>query len=410
MTAGSAALIDEAAIANWSSGDDHALLWYRPASAADRDAASRLLLRFKDRYADAITAITELTCSWVASHEHVLRARGVGYVLAAPRSSAGHPNVPCERVAAALAGEFGWLQHLPNAVTRTQSVEPAHRGGTRSISHHLETIAYTGPPLADSEPVVGLRCTACGAEFADVEWLSRHIASPRHRFAVTESPAPGVLVLDDVTTSGATFAALRHLIRRDAGADAVIALAAGRTTRDSLQPRRAENRDGWAVLFDLDGTLVDSLKLKRLRDARRWTEVHAAFHLSHVLPGTAAMLAEVESLGSTGVVTMAPRRYAQALLDHHNLDIPVLVGYEDVRRRKPHPDPILRAADALGVLPERTIYVGDEGRDMVAAHRAGAHAIAFGSGLLGHPDARTAAAHASNWTDVVHAVRRIVRG
>jgi HAD superfamily hydrolase (TIGR01549 family) len=244
----------------------------------------------------------------------------------------------------------------------------------------------------------------------DADWDSRQLDGARVRSLSARSPKGGVLVLDDITTSGATLAAVRRILRRDAGADAVVGLAAARTTREDADEPRIARRQGWGVLFDLDATLVDSLKLKALRDARRWEEVHASFHLSHSLPDTAAMLAQVRKLAATGVVTMAPRRYAEALLLHHGLEIPVLVGYEDVRWRKPHPEPILRAAEALRVAPNRTIYVGDEIRDMVAAHRAGSLAISFGADLSGRAEAGTAAAHASDWPEVVRAVRRIVQG
>lgn len=169
----------------------------------------------------------------------------------------------------------------------------------------------------------------------------------------------------------------------------------------------------WAVLFDLDGTLVQSSRLKPLRDGRRWPEVYASLALSELLAGTREMLAATAQFAQIGVITMAPRTYAERLLRHHDLAVPVLVAYHDVPRAelKPHPRPILLAADRLHLPSARIIYVGDEARDVVAARRAGAHAIAYGdSGLESDPEASSAAAFARDWTEVSAAVQEIVGG
>ena len=167
----------------------------------------------------------------------------------------------------------------------------------------------------------------------------------------------------------------------------------------------------WAVLFDLDGTLVESARLKTLRDTRRWSDVYASFALSEVRPGTRSMLAATAEFAQIGVITMAPRTYAERLLRYHALAVPVLVAYRDVSRLelKPHPRPILLAAELLHVPPARVIYVGDEIRDVVAARRAGAHAIGYGdNGLEDDPRAAGAAAFAHNWTEVADAVQEIL--
>jgi HAD superfamily hydrolase (TIGR01549 family) len=168
----------------------------------------------------------------------------------------------------------------------------------------------------------------------------------------------------------------------------------------------------WAVLFDLDGTLVQSTRLKPLRDARRWQEVYASFSLSELLPGTRQMLTATAQFAHVGVITMAPRTYAERLLRHHDLAVPVLVAYHEVARfeLKPHPRPLLLAADRVGVPTSRLIYVGDEVRDIVAARHAGAYAIAYGNGgLENEPEAATAVAFARDWTEVAIAVKEITR-
>lgn len=72
---------------------------------------------------------------------------------------------------------------------------------------------------------------------------------------------------------------------------------------------------------------------------------------------------------------MSPRPYAERLLEHHRLDLPVLVAYHDVELRKPHPHPIVTAASLLGISPWNCIYVGDQPEDIQAAVAAGANPI-----------------------------------
>jgi phosphoglycolate phosphatase len=61
----------------------------------------------------------------------------------------------------------------------------------------------------------------------------------------------------------------------------------------------------------------------------------------------------------------------------------VVVGGDTCPRPKPFPDPLLFAASALGVAPARTMYVGDDERDVQAARAAGMPVIVAGYGYLG---------------------------
>ncbi len=65
----------------------------------------------------------------------------------------------------------------------------------------------------------------------------------------------------------------------------------------------------------------------------------------------------------------------------------VLVGHEDTERHKPDPDPVLEALRRLGESPENAVYVGDSPFDIRAGKAAGAGSIAVGWGGI-HPDER----------------------
>jgi pyrophosphatase PpaX len=67
----------------------------------------------------------------------------------------------------------------------------------------------------------------------------------------------------------------------------------------------------------------------------------------------------------------------------------VVVGAEDTERHKPHPDPILQALDRLGARPEEAAYVGDSPFDVEAARAAGCFAVAVTWGGI-HPAERLA--------------------
>jgi len=53
----------------------------------------------------------------------------------------------------------------------------------------------------------------------------------------------------------------------------------------------------------------------------------------------------------------------------------IVVGSDDTERHKPHPEPILFALEKLGARPETAVYVGDSPFDVGAARAAGVHAI-----------------------------------
>src|SRR5712691_2119606 len=120
----------------------------------------------------------------------------------------------------------------------------------------------------------------------------------------------------------------------------------------------------WALLFDLDETLVLTSGIKALRDSRRWSDVYRSFGRTLLAPRTLEFLAQWRADTVMGVVTTSPRRYAEKLLEHHRLDLPVLAAYRDTSRHKPDPAPILYALGKIEVAAADSFYVGDLSEDV----------------------------------------------
>lgn len=91
-------------------------------------------------------------------------------------------------------------------------------------------------------------------------------------------------------------------------------------------------------------------------------------------PGARELLADLRAQGvKTALVTMSMRRMATAvvdLIDFHAFD--VIVAGDDATRPKPHPDPYLQACAALGVDPADTIAIEDSPNGLRSALASGA--------------------------------------
>ncbi|MEE3214176.1 MAG: HAD-IA family hydrolase [Pseudomonadota bacterium] len=87
-----------------------------------------------------------------------------------------------------------------------------------------------------------------------------------------------------------------------------------------------------------------------------------------------------------GIVTNKPRLYAEPLVEALGLQPGALLCADDLPHKKPHPEPLLEAARRLSVAPQECWYLGDHVRDMQAARAAGMTAIAVGYGYIAEED------------------------
>jgi N-acetyl-D-muramate 6-phosphate phosphatase len=189
-----------------------------------------------------------------------------------------------------------------------------------------------------------------------------------------------------------------------------------------------------AVFFDLDGTLADTAPdlggaLNRLLAEQGRMPLTMATLRPHVSAGTRGMLGIGFGLaphdeayaglaqrflelyaanlcdGTTlfdgmatlldhlddrcipwGIVTNKPARFTVPLAECLGLSerAAAIVSGDSAAKPKPAPDALLLACNTADVAPERTLYIGDDLRDIQAAHAAGMRAVAAAWGYLGN--------------------------
>ena len=186
-----------------------------------------------------------------------------------------------------------------------------------------------------------------------------------------------------------------------------------------------------AILFDLDGVLVDSTRSVD-RQWRLWAERkgvdgdkviaiahgvrtievirHVAPHLDaeaevreiesreaddtegvEIMPGAADLVRSIPE-GRWGVVTSGTRPLASARLRFGGMPVPkVLVTADDVVNGKPHPEPYLKGAEWLGVTPKDCLVIEDAPAGIQSARKGGMKVIGITST---YPASQLSMAHA----------------
>ena len=188
-----------------------------------------------------------------------------------------------------------------------------------------------------------------------------------------------------------------------------------------------------AVLFDLDGTLIDSAPdlaaaADRMRIARGlpslpfelyrpmagagargllgvafgitpreagYEELREEFFVNYescmtertfAFQGVPELIGQLLDRGlAWGVVTNKSMRFARPLTRAIKLfeTASAVVGGDSTPHAKPHPAPLLEAARLMGMEPGHCIYVGDDERDVAAGNAAGMATVAATYGYLG---------------------------
>ena len=105
-----------------------------------------------------------------------------------------------------------------------------------------------------------------------------------------------------------------------------------------------------------------------------------------LFPGVPELLAALEAEAiAWGVVTNKFERFARSVLQALGIAerSRVIVGGDTCGKAKPHAEPLLHACATIGAAPARSIYVGDDERDVQAARAAGMKVLVAAYGYLG---------------------------
>jgi len=101
-----------------------------------------------------------------------------------------------------------------------------------------------------------------------------------------------------------------------------------------------------------------------------------------LLPHAKESLIEAKKIAKLGVVTTKTARYSKELLIHLEIMdfFETLIGFEDVINPKPDPEPILKAMRNLNSLNEHTWMIGDTCLDIVSAEKSNIQSVALTCG------------------------------
>ena len=101
-----------------------------------------------------------------------------------------------------------------------------------------------------------------------------------------------------------------------------------------------------------------------------------------LLPFAKEAVMEASKIATLGIVTTKTAKYSKELMRYFGLmdKFEVLIGREDVTYPKPHPEPILKAIDKLKATKKDTFMIGDTCMDIISAKESQVNAIAVYSG------------------------------
>lgn len=215
-----------------------------------------------------------------------------------------------------------------------------------------------------------------------------------------------------------------------------------------------QNKSISAVLFDVDGTLIDTApdviyainEMLKQRNLKTFKQSELRFlvsegaeallyhaigesnesllnefrdfytkninHKSRLFHGTMDVLFYLKARNfKTGVVTNKPERLAEKLINLFGLRnyFDCFIYGDTIEKKKPNPEPLLHAAKMLNLNPSNCMYVGDHKNDMIASKSAGMYSVVAEYGYL-HPSDDIKTWHADASITSIFEIMKILEG
>ena len=135
------------------------------------------------------------------------------------------------------------------------------------------------------------------------------------------------------------------------------------------------------IIIDLDGTLVDTSAVEKLRAQRQWREVESKIQSCTPYNEAVGLITTSRSADiKVALFTNSPANYVRIILKHFQLDVDYVVAYHDVQNHKPASEGVDKIRHHFGVSREETIYIGDSEQDRECALNAQVKFFAAGWG------------------------------
>ncbi|MBN2769024.1 MAG: HAD family hydrolase [Campylobacterales bacterium] len=210
-----------------------------------------------------------------------------------------------------------------------------------------------------------------------------------------------------------------------------------------------------AILFDLDGTLIDSTEaiiesfgvsfahfaepippkekitqhighpledmFASLGVSQESIDMHVVRYKEHyqkvskqktiLLPNAKEAVELASKYAKLGVVTTKTGKFSKMLLEHLGLFeyFDVLIGREDVLKPKPDAEPVIKALIKLNIDKKSCWMIGDTCMDILAAKAAGIYSTAVSSGYASVKNLRSCSDEKTIFNDTLDAVKYIIK-
>lgn len=203
-----------------------------------------------------------------------------------------------------------------------------------------------------------------------------------------------------MTTDGGPFASCRGMLfdldgtLADTAPDLAAAVNAMRADRgldavplEKLRPMASHGARGLIQVGFGKAPGDDDYEALRVEFLDRYEQALAVH--SRLFDGVAPVLDALEARGlAWGIVTNKSMRFTTPLSRLLGLDrrAGAIVSGDTTPFAKPHPAPLLLAAETLDLPPSECVYVGDDLRDMTAGRAAGMRTVAAAWGYCGRSD------------------------